>query len=491
MRPQFHRPTVSFLLLVSGGCAAPGGFVAMDSGAPEGTPSAAQMEPGVALSCELEANRIEDLEVFETDVPTVFRVSWTSEPGDTGWVAWSEEGGRVSNSAPTTNETGFHQAVIRGLHATSDVSIRAVSELDGSLACSELALARTGAFDAALPGSSFTRDEAESVDGYAFVPIITPDATWITVFDGEGEVVWALPYTDGVIWRLRPSRDGTGILFNVPTPDPNAQGRLMRVDYTGHISELLSTQGLHADFVEMENGKMAFLTRVMEVMSWEGAERRILGDALVMANADGELTELWRTFDSYDVDLTQRWEADTSGAPSDFEDWSHANYLSYDQRANAWLVSMAGLASVASIDRATSTPNWTVSVSDPSALAETDQPLINQPHSVNRYDDDEFLVFNRNDAPRGECSEAIRFRLGTVPDSATETWNYSSDDCLSVYFLGEALPIEEGAVQVVFTTSGRLEQVDAEGARAWSIQMELGAGLGFSGFRSTLFPTIF
>ena len=138
------------------------------------------------------------------------------------------------------------------------------------MACSELALARTGAFDAALPGSSFTRDEAESVDGYAFVPIITPDATWITVFDGEGEVVWALPYTEGVIWRLRPSRDGTGILFNVPTADPNAEGRLMRVDYTGHISEVLHAQGLHADFVEMENGTMAFLAKVLEVMSWEG-----------------------------------------------------------------------------------------------------------------------------------------------------------------------------------------------------------------------------
>ena len=70
-------------------------------------------------------------------------------------------------------------------------------------------------------------------------------------------------------------------------------------------------------------------------------------------------------------------------------------------------------------------------------------------------------------------------QLDTPTSEARQTWSYESEDCLHVYYLGESHPLDNGNMLIVWSTSGRIDQVTAAGQSVWRIEADLGAGFGF------------
>ena len=98
------------------------------------------------------------------------------------------------------------------------------------------------------------------------------------------------------------------------------------------------------------------------------------------------------------------------------------------------------------------------------------------------------MVFNRQALDGTECSTVDTLVLDPDAGTAKPTSSFESQDCLAVYFLGLARPISGDRTLVAWTTSGRLDQLDADNNVVWSLQSSLGAGVAFPDHSLRLYP---
>lgn len=423
-----------------------------------------------------------------TEQSTVLEVTWTTAEEARSYVVVAEDDGldetlRSSHSArgPDTE----HDILVRGLHANTAVHYKLAAQVGEELVCSEERVVETGGLPASLPTFERTAGTDEGTEGYTIAPVITAQGSFASIFDSNGRLVWAWERED-TIWRTAMARGGDGILVNVHASSLTTKGAVAHVAFDGTVTELAAVRAAHTDFVELPDGALAVLGWTVAEYEHEGETRKILGDTILEVNSEGAVREIWNVFDHFTPDLEQRWE-DTMNIAEGVEDWSHANGFSYDEASDAYLVSVSGLHTVVAVDRMSGAQLWALG-EDSSDFA-VESMAVHWPHSVYAMEGDRVLVFNRNDYEEQECSEVVIFELDHDAGTATEAMTYGGQDCISVYFLGEARPLPDGGVQVIWTTGGRIDHIDADGTLRWSLQSALGAGIGFSDFTETLYPS--
>ena len=424
-----------------------------------------------------------------TEIPTVVEVNWDGDADGKGFVVYSEEGGPAQITHIEPKSASAHRILVRGLHATSQVTLRLGVHRGGDVLCSAPIEIDTGPLPTSLPRFTYAAGpQAEgSPEGWIFAPLITVDGTYVAILDASGEVVWAWLSEDAV-WRVRPTRDGDGLLFNIPTNQILDEGKIYRISFDGEVEEIFSYLGSHSDFDELPDGTISSLGLETRPFNYEGKPVEFLGDTIVEKSPDGTYTELWHAFDEYIPDLTGTWPAANDAYP-DVLDWTHVNYLTYDEDLQRYQISISGLNGVAEIDRLTGEIGFTVSLAADDIKFGGQGGFIHQPHSMHRMqDDDHYLIFNRNDYAEHACSDVSWMTIDRDAHIATETATYETDDCLSVYYLGQAMPIDDETIQVVWTTSGRIEQLTWDGQQRFSLQADLGAGVGFTTFATSLYP---
>jgi len=480
-----RRPSRSATLIavLMAGCAAP------DPDAPPTGTETDQDDTGSAgdtdgADCDETEGLVSALSAVETAVPTVFEVVWESEaPLETHVRFTFDEGESHTSPASETATSGTH--LVLGPPASTEVQLRLV-DADGR--CSPLLSYTTGALPTALPTMTHTGSGAPDL-GFLTVPIITDSTNYLTVIDSRGRYVWA-QQSETLPWRMEGARDGLGFLVNSQAPSAVRSGHIMRYDWTGAELERLESAGIHTDFAETPDGLLYTLGwEVRDFEDDEGEPRRILGDTLVSIDPETlEVETLFNVFEHWSPDLTQEWG--TGNYPDDVtvEDWSHFNGVSFDAQEDAILVSSSGLQSIMSIDRHTGELNWVLGSADGTLDHDLDARLINNPHSVYRDSSDEVVVFNRLSSGGDQCSTVDTIAVDIDDHSAVLSSSYVSPDCLSVYFLGQARPISEDRTMVVWSTSGRIDILDAHDETIWSITAELGAGMAYSDHLESLYP---
>ena len=426
------------------------------------------------------------VEAEVTDVATAVRVRWKTDEQSTGYIAYMEEGNRQLRTDVTPEESTSHEFVLRGVHSDSTVYFRLVGEDASGLICSQELTFETGSFGSDLPLLTATEGQAAGTPGYTLLPIITADNSYVAVVDEYGAYVWAARSTE-IAWRVRMAQDGRGMLINRQAQALDDDGAVIRLAFDGSSSVEAVIPGGHTDFVELGGGAYAALSWELRDYTYGGETRHSLGDTLLEVRADGRMREVWSTFDSFTPDLSQTWtDSLTDVFGEGIEDWSHANGLSYDADRDQYLVSVTGLDTIVAIDRRSGTVDWAMGGPESTITMPAAESVLN-PHSA-AWAGDEVLVFNRNDYESSQCSDATRFALDADATTATETLRYEGQDCLSVYYLGEAHPLSDGGMNVAWTTAGRVDQVDSEGSLRWSLGFALGAGVGFTDFTQSLYP---
>jgi len=439
-------------------------------------------------NCAIDDSRFGEASTALAEVETVVELSWETPEEEVSFVVFGEEGETLLRTPASLAPTSSHTALLRGLHASTEVHYRLVIKDDDGLVCSSEHATETGTLPSALPLFTFTEGESEAKDGYVMMPVLTEDEAYVTVVDTKGRYVWALARED-TVWRVRQDASGEAMLINRHAKYIDQPGTIMRVDYAGNVEEVASARGAHTDFVALPGGAFATLGWVIQDFETEEGTRRILGDSLIELAPGGGRRVLWNVFDHFTPDLSQTYEI-TMNVADDAEDWSHANGLSYDAENDQFLISVSGIHTIVGVDGETGDQVWSVGeagVEGEHYAANTD--LVYWPHSAYRYDDDHIVVFNRNDYATQECSEVEILRLDGTTSTAEPSLVYEGLDCLSVYYLGEAQPLSDGGIQVVWTTSGRVDHIDNDGALRWSLTADLGAGIAFSDFAPTLYPS--
>lgn len=472
------------LLVLLGACSSVddvGGDGATDSGAGDGGAGdggggqdAGWADGGAATSgCTEDAQAFSDLSTEPTTAGAVLRARWST--GLVGTThAWYSDG-VVSGLAPEESARG--SAVLVGPGPLSTVRWQVVVETDQGPICSALQQATAGASAAGIPELTQTGSGAPG-PAMVIVPVLGVDGSFLTIIDRNGRLIWSQAM-DSHAYRAMLARGGGALWVAVPAYSDQDLARIRRIALDGTRTEERGILGGHTDLVELPDGSLAMLG--WDIREREG--RRLLGDTVVELSAEGVERRIWSVWDDFEPDLSNDYSNDFYAADPSVEDWTHANGLHYAEGEDAYYVTVATPSLVLKIDRPTGRLLWSVGATAPTM--QTPAGLIYNPHSVQRLNDGSYLVFNRE---KEGCSSVVRFSVDEGAGVATALSRYTSPDCLQVVFLGDARQVLDGHTYISWSSSGRLEELDGEGAAVRQVDLALGAVLGFIDPVEDLYP---
>ncbi len=396
---------------------------------------------------------VSDIEIVPSDaIATVVTVRWTTDEDVASWI-------RTDAGVETPATTGTeHEAVVLGLTAEADHDVDIV--VDGETA--ETVTLTTGALPGELPALS---GGGEGNDRWLAVPLLG-SVTMPVILDPAGEVVWYWPDDSGLdVYRVRPSLDGTAILYNQGSVsgDPEADSAIVRVALDGSTSERIAVPYLAHDFVELSDGTLGALTVKYDEV--DGTE--IKGNAIVETAPDGTQSEVWSALDCFDP-------ATDWGDDSEYG-WTFANALDYDPDLDRYYVSLRNFSTIVAIDRATGDCLWgfggvgnDFDISGSSFLHEHQFEVM----------DDKLLVFD-NDGAEGQVSRVVQYDVDWDARTAELSWTYTADPTVYSFVLGDVARLDGGDTVVTWSVGGQIDRVDAEANLLWRLNTSVGTAFGF------------
>lgn len=360
--------------------------------------------------------------------------------------------------------------------------------------CSPGATITTGSLPSTLPETVLTTsDEERAVKGWHTVAVIRQDDSLATILDADGQFVWAseVPPT---VFRATLSLDRTAMLSNQPADLWTGTGTLRRTPLGEGEESTIDVVGSHTDFVELPDGTMATLGWTNRLFSDD--TRNLLGDTIIEVNPDGTQTVAWDIFDHFVPSLGGQYAPSPAAVGDEqppLEEWSHVNSITYDEASDDYLVTGSFNHSVMRIDRGTGDMVWTVTDGGGATDWQVNSSMreLELPHSAQLVDEHTVLAFSRgpvgSEADPAACAWVTELALDDATGQATPLLHYSSNDCVTVPFLGEARRIDGDNTTITWSPAGRISQIDADLSVVFQVDLDLGSAFGFGEWSAGLY----
>lgn len=427
-------------------------------------------------------------------VETVIVVPWEATRDVVARVVYVDTAAPDTELATPASDSSTSGLVnVLGLRPNRTIELHLEADEDGQTVCSPTLTITTGSLPAELPEMVVSTAVEGRVEGWETVAVIREKTSFATILDADGGFVWAseVPST---IYRATLSRDHTAVLSNQPPQFWTAVGTLRRTPLGEGDEQAVEVVGAHTDFVELPDGTVATLGWANKL--FDNDTRNLLGDTIIEVAPDGTQTEVWNLFDHVEPNL------DTVYAPSPvstgeevpfLEEWSHVNSINYDEASDDYIVTGSFNHSVMRIDRATGDMVWVVTDGGGATDFQvvSDARELELPHSAQLTDDGTVLAFSRGavgseDDPAA-CAWVTELALDDGSGTATPVMHYTSDDCVTIPYLGEARRIDDGNTMVTWSPAGRLSQIDADQALVFQLDLDLGSAFGFGEWTADLY----
>jgi hypothetical protein len=411
-----------------------------------------------------------------TAVSTVVTVSWSPTSPGTGWVEFQH-----GTQAPASiDPAGGAQAILLGLTAETTVPLQVFHDDGEQVWCSDTQAVTTGTLPAGLPTLTISaQDRAQAAEGYILMPIQGETLGWRTIVNRDGAYVW---YHRNDAIRMWLSQDRQHILSldnTYQADDPERAGVFERISLDGRTTVSIEVPGAHSDVVEVEEG-------VYATFGWDlrpsGDGRTIHGETIQEFSSDGEPTVVWSLFDDLTPDLEQiRW-TENSGV------WAHLNHLHYAPEEDAYYVSARNIMSVMRIDRATGRMTWHLGPGGDIQVPGKDPGwLLFNPHSAIPTDRG-VLLFDTSSDLSGGCSAASEFAIDLEERTASHLWMYTTEDCLTSSYLGNALELDNGNRMLVLTMNTQIDEVTPDRDLVWRLEAPSGHLIRYTTWEQSLYP---
>lgn len=417
-------------------------------------------------------------------IPTVVTASWQATDGATSAAVDFGMDGQRTWTAPATLEDGRWTATLVGLKPGVTATVVAVEQVDGETLESDEATIETGT-SSDMPTLTLGAQEAGAwSEGFLVGTIVTSPAAAV-IIDPDGEIVWWFEDTENdQVGRARLSADGRGVWVMGINAHNQGYNSLLWISLDGTETNRIDVGDGHHDFVEHEDGSLAWLTHQAQMV--DGAN--LLGDTLTVRAPDGSTSTLWSIFDWRDYDPDEGLQNENGGggnpAAGGAVMWTHCNSLNYQD--GAYLVGSLGLSALMKIDATTGELLWTFgSRTSDFTDAQGDTSLLELQHQFQLLDDS-LLVFENGSTDRG-ASRAVEFSFDQQTPVVEEIWTYAPDPDLYTFSLGNVQRLEDGSTLVNFATSGQVDHVSPEGQVLWRLSSYLGTAFGYLEHVPTLY----
>ncbi len=287
------------------------------------------------------------------------------------------------------------------------------------------------------------------------------------ILDEAGRVVWYRQAKAGVrVLRVRVRPDGSGLRYAEIEPvEITDKSALIEVDWGGQETSRVSVDKFHHDFADAEGGGAACLvTDVRPGRS--GAD--VLGDAIVVVEADGTQTPVWSSWDAWEVPADSSMEKHS---------WTHANAIDNDPVGGGYWVGFRDLSSVVQV-----LPDGTVGDmigGDDSSYTFAEGGDVPKFQHQFQMVDGGVVMFDDRDPATGEDSRLLELTLDDSAMTAQAAWTWHHPDALQNLALGDVDRADDGSALGVFSYNGVMVDVGPEGEVRWELGTELAVGIPY------------
>ena len=442
------------------------------------------------LGCGEQGSFISNVEAVVSDhMPTVIMVSWELAEEAEAWVEYAPA---PDCDWTTRSRTGTSGTVaLMGIPPVTDVCYRVVAQVGESRFISDEGEARTGNIPATAPGVTVEIfDEERMQPGYLLgAYVVSPSS--IFVLDRWGNYVWykEVPqhYTTA---QLQLHRNGQGFVYN-RFPDKSTQLEpdkvsIRRVGFDGRETSSILTEGGHHAFQQLGEDRYAYLALDKREVEDLGLAA---GDRIMEIDADGVETEIWSVWDHPEEIPFQYDETLEVGFYVDALDWTHSNYVWWDQGRESYTISMRNLDTVLEVDAVTGEHLRGVGTYGTHTLTGT-ETLVNAAHSGRWTEDGTLMMFSspRSSSYEGTRSYGVELGLDDVAQEAYREQAYGDGEAHYSQILGETYPLENGNTFVNFGSSGEMIEITPEGDIIWRMILEAGNFPGHSEMITSFVP---
>ncbi len=400
-------------------------------------------------------------------ISTAVIVTWTFNKGTVsgGAVAFGPDA-QYGYAAPSDTKDADHKTILLGMKPDSTVHFRIVANAEGRTYRSGDHTVKTGRLAAGLPSKTVSNLQPNALEG-GYLVTCSFGGDYAFILDADGDYVWWYnPSGDINDWvRARLTADGKSMLIangNVPGPD---NGTLVKVSMDGMEETVYPLSSRHHDVTVLPDSDV-----IVYFEYEESGKGRC--DRLMEMHPDGSTREVFKVRDHF--------PQYTTGS-----EWCHSNAVSYVPREDAYYLSVLDFNAVLKIDRETGELLW-VFGGDDSDFPGVSWNAQHQHHVL----EDSILIFNNRGSEANSGfntpSRALEFSLDETKMTASQIWEYDSGT-LNSMAMGDVKRMPNGNTLVVFSTSGVLQEVDAEGELLREISFGAGGAVGYIEWREKLY----
>ncbi len=421
--------------------------------------------------------RYPEIEVQATiseDISTIVQLSWTNPEPLSTRVRYGVDGDTSLRSTTlVSGESGSMNLL--GLPPDREVSFEVVE------AESEEVLGKGSITTGTMPGTlrSLDTDPAkECWDGWILTTFLGA-ASGPVMLNPEGKLVWWHEENPELLaTRARLSADGQWITY-IATERTTVidTAELVRVSIDGSTEERFEIPGLHHDFVEMPDGKLAVLSQDTRTID----DQELVGDRILEVAEDGTFTEVWNIFDDWTEAGPETNLDDTS------PNWSHANVLQYNEAEDAWYMSFRNFNAIAKVGRGDRQVEWVLGgVLSDFTLTGDELDGFEGQHGFEMTADGIVVMDDRS--PPSRFSRMVEYSLDFSSMKATFKSEYHPKPEIATTVLGDVDRLENGNTLVMFSTAGELNCLNDKAEVLWRGTGYTGYAMGYIQHLDSLYP---
>ena len=426
-------------------------------------------------------------EIEATEIPTVWRVSWTPDESGTSFIEYGQDEAFDLRTPDLACAEGACSSLLLGLKAGHDYQWRAVTQLaSGERLTSPAATLALDPAPQDLPAVTLSSvDEARlQPGGFVMVGLIQPTGGRVAILDREGDWVWFSSALEGLVTSAaRVGADGESILYaSYDAQQKDDVGKITRLGLDGTVLSETRTPMAHHAFTELPEGGFAYLGMESREVEVEGEPGLVLGDLLLEveegATSEAVPEPVFAFHDDYGqspwpVCSHYTFSASGNGAA----DWTHANSLTYEPAERAYYLMSRNMDALLKIDRDSGALLWQMGGLYSTMSPETEDARWDHAHYSER-EGNRILLFD-NGSHRDP--EASRLAVMSWDESAMTwklEWEYWDPSGRYVEVLGDLHQLENGNYLASWTTSGLLTEITEGGEIVWQAELALGTASG-------------
>ena len=298
--------------------------------------------------------------------------------------------------------------------------------------------------------------------------------SYVTVIDGCGQHRWWHDAVDDTTKMMRTwlGRDGQSILVSDRHNNTNVDlAAIRRIDIETHAEVVTPVSDHHHDFVELPDGRFAYLSRDRVNDDWLSGQYPVAADVIRMTEEAPAVGAPEVLFSTLTDSLIEPYWTCVHMRPDRFLpghlDWTHANSLLYDDDSATFTMMVRHFDGMVRLDAEGQVEWWLGGPS--STLTPIDGASPPSHAHLGEAWENGALVFDNRNHVEDAASRIVEYEIDIRAGTYREAWSYEHPQGEFFAARGDAHRLPGGNYLIAWSESGEIWEVTPGGSIVWAV----------------------